>query len=60
MRKYKALTKIDSEIVAGKLEAALNKLRDDVTDKDAYISMGYAEGTIERILKQLKGELPII
>lgn len=60
MSKYKALKKEQVEIVAEKLKYALNELNTANTYQEAFISIGYTKGTIERLLKQLKGELPII
>ena len=64
MDNIKAINKTDVEKLIIHLEEKLKRIKElanEATDTfGAYKTIGYAEGSIEFVIKQLKGEYPII
>lgn len=60
MSKYKALKKDEVEYLSKEINNAVEELDKAVDYKTAFISIGYAKSKLNIIIKQLKGEFPMI
>jgi hypothetical protein len=57
MSKVKAISKTDAEKLARSCQSALNYVE---SEPNGYICKGYAKQHLSTLLKQLKGEYPIL
>lgn len=63
MRNIKSISKADVTTMIATLESSLERIKEMASDTstlyECYKTVGYAKGTIETVIKQLKGEYPI-